>query len=156
VYDILREEDHEYSSSVYPIAHDLYGIPTAPRTAFRPLEGEEFLEIPVATVNLLGKNRPCGGGGYFRLLPYGVSRWSIARVNRRDRIPCVFYCHPWEFDADQPRFHEASLKSQFRHYLNIGLMQGRVSRLLGDFAWGRIDDIFLGSHEFACVPIQNI
>ena len=142
-YDILREEGYAYSSSIYPIAHDLYGIPDAPRGPFHPIEGSAFLEIPITTVRWLGRNRPCGGGGYFRLLPYRVSQWSIARVNRVDRMPCVFYCHPWEFDVDQPRIRGASAKSRFRHYLNIRRMPDRVARLLRDFAWERMDRVFL-------------
>jgi hypothetical protein len=78
-------------------------------------------------------------------MPYPISRWSIARVNRTEQRPCVFYCHPWEFDPQQPRFHEAPLKSQVRHYLNLAAMEARVARLLKDFAWGRIDEIFLAS-----------
>jgi polysaccharide deacetylase family protein (PEP-CTERM system associated) len=150
VYEILGEEGYRYSSSIYPIVHDLYGVPDAPRTAFSPISGSDLLEVPVATVKLWGANRPCGGGGYFRLLPYRVSRWSIARVNRTDRMPCVFYCHPWEFDVGQPRFSNAPFKSRLRHYLNISQMSDRVSRLLRDFSWGRIDNIFMGASE--CEP----
>ena len=145
-FEILAEEGYDYSSSIYPIEHDLYGMPGAPRTAFRPMEDRDFVEIPVATVRLFDKNRPCGGGGYFRLLPYEVSRWCIRRVNHLDQMPCVFYCHPWEIDVDQPRLSEAPLKSRFRHYLNIGAMEQRIARLLQDFRWGRIDEIYLGSH----------
>jgi polysaccharide deacetylase family protein (PEP-CTERM system associated) len=155
VYEILAEEGYKYSSSIYPIAHDLYGVPDAPRAAFFPVNGSELLEIPVATVKLWGANRPCGGGGYFRLLPYRVSRWSIARVNRTDQMPCVFYCHPWEFDVGQPRISNAPLKSRLRHYLNINLMSGRVSRLLRDFSWGRIDDIFVGASEIEPAKIEG-
>jgi len=142
-YEILAEEGYVYSSSIYPIAHDLYGMPTAPRTPFHPLGMCEFVEIPVATVRLLGANRPCGGGGYFRLMPYALSRWLINRVNRLDAMPCVFYCHPWEFDIGQPRIKRASIKSQLRHHLNIGAMERRIARLLQDFTWGRIDEIYL-------------
>lgn len=142
-YDVLAEEDYEYSSSIYPISHDLYGMASAPRRPFRPLESEGFLEIPMTTVRLLNKNRPCAGGGYFRLLPYDVSRWCLQRVNTVDRMPCVFYCHPWEIDVDQPRIPRAPLKSRIRHYLNIGEMADRIARLLRDFSWGRIDDIYL-------------
>jgi len=146
-YEILAEEGYLYSSSIYPIAHDLYGMPTAPRTPFHPLAMCDFVEIPVATVRLLGGNRPCGGGGYFRLMPYALSRWLIDRVNRLDAMPCVFYCHPWEFDNGQPRIERASIKSQFRHYLNIGAMERRIARLVRDFAWGRMDDIYLVAGE---------
>jgi len=144
-YEVLAEEGYEYSSSIYPISHDLYGMESAPRTPFRPLNRDGFLEIPVTTVRLLNKNRPCAGGGYFRLLPYGVSRWCMRRVNKADRMPCVFYCHPWEIDVDQPRIKQAPLKSQLRHYLNIREMAPRIARLLQDFSWGRIDDIYLQS-----------
>ncbi len=143
VYEVLAEEGYDYSSSVYPIAHDLYGMPDAPRTPFRPIRSGDFLEIPIATVRLGGRNRPCGGGGYFRLMPYALSRWCIARVNLVDRMSCVFYCHPWEFDPDQPRISQAPLKSRIRHYLNLGIMENRVARLLQEFSWGRIDEIFL-------------
>jgi polysaccharide deacetylase family protein (PEP-CTERM system associated) len=142
-YEVLAEEGYDYSSSIYPVAHDLYGMPSAPRTPFHPIRASEFLEIPVATVRLLARNRPCGGGGYFRLMPYALSRWCMLRVNRVDRISCVFYCHPWEFDPDQPRLRHAPLKSRFRHYLNIGHMEHRVSRLLRDFSWGRMDEVYL-------------
>jgi polysaccharide deacetylase family protein (PEP-CTERM system associated) len=142
-YEVLAEEGYEYSSSIYPISHDLYGMESAPRTPFRPLGSGAFLEIPVATVRLLSKNRPCAGGGYFRLLPYDLSRWCMRRVNRVDGMPCVFYCHPWEIDVDQPRIAQAPLKSRFRHYLNTGKMAGRIARLLRDFSWGRIDEIYL-------------
>lgn len=144
-YEILAEEGYVYSSSIYPIVHDLYGMPTAPRTPFHPLGTSQFVEIPVATVRLLGANRPCGGGGYFRLMPYALSRWFINRVNRLDAMPCVFYCHPWEFDIGQPRVERASIKSQLRHHLNIGAMERRIARLLQDFAWGRIDEIYLAA-----------
>jgi polysaccharide deacetylase family protein (PEP-CTERM system associated) len=145
-YEVMHEEGYEYSSSVYPITHDLYGMPSASRTPFCPIPTSGFLEIPIATIRLLGSNRPCGGGGFFRLLPYAFSRWCLARVNDTDRSSCVFYCHPWEFDPDQPHVSQAPLKSRFRHYLNIGRMEQRVRWLLQDFAWGRIDEIYL-SHS---------
>jgi polysaccharide deacetylase family protein (PEP-CTERM system associated) len=142
-YEVLAEEGYEYSSSIFPISHDLYGMPSAPRTPFRPLGSDAFLEIPVTTIRLLNKNRPCAGGGYFRLLPYSASRWCMRRVNKVDRMPCIFYCHPWEIDVDQPRIAHAPLKSRFRHYLNIGKTADRIARLLRDFSWGRIDEIYL-------------
>src|ERR1051325_4852506 len=143
-YEILVAEGYEYSSSIYPISHDLYGTPHAPRRPFRPLDDEAFLEVPLATVRLLNKNRPCAGGGCFRLLPYAISQWSIRRLNNSDQMPCVFYCHPWEFDPEQPRVPGISLKSRVRHYTNLGAMEHRVNRLVRDFAWGRMDEGFLG------------
>jgi polysaccharide deacetylase family protein (PEP-CTERM system associated) len=141
-YEVLAEEGYEYSSSIYPVSHDLYGMPTAPRKPFRPIGAHAFLEIPVATVRLLGNNRPCGGGGYFRLFPYTMSRWCIRRVNRIDAMSCVFYCHPWELDMDQPRITLAPLKSRVRHYVNISAMEQRLARLLHDFSWSRIDKVY--------------
>lgn len=143
--DVLAEAGHDYSSSIYPIRHDLYGMPEAPRFAFRH-RGNGLLEIPVTTVELMNRKLPCGGGGYFRLFPYTFSRWAMARVNRVDGESCVFYFHPWEIDPEQPRPHQVTLKTRFRHYLNLGRMEQRLSRLLADFRWGRMDEVFLARH----------
>jgi polysaccharide deacetylase family protein (PEP-CTERM system associated) len=139
--DVLQETGHVYSSSIYPIRHDLYGMPEAPRFPFRVRPGA-ILEIPVTTVRLGERNYPCGGGGYFRLLPYGLYRKMLARVNETDRQPGLFYFHPWEVDPDQPRVQGAPLKSRFRHYLNLDSMYPRLERLLTDFRWGRMDEVF--------------
>ncbi len=139
--DVLQETGHVYSSSIYPIHHDLYGMPEAPRFPFR-FRPDGILEIPVTTVSIAGRNLPCGGGGYFRLLPYGAFRWALRRVNRADRQAGLFYFHPWEVDPGQPRVSGAPLKSRFRHYLNLDAMHGRLERLLGDFRWGRMDEVF--------------
>ncbi|MCM2312889.1 MAG: DUF3473 domain-containing protein, partial [Steroidobacteraceae bacterium] len=139
--DVLQETGHVYSSSIYPIRHDLYGMPEAPRFPFR-VRPDAILEVPVTTVQFAGRNYPCGGGGFFRLLPYGTFRWMLRRVNERDRQPGLFYFHPWEVDPGQPRVTGAPLKSRFRHYLNLGSMHGRLQRLLDDFDWGRMDEVF--------------
>jgi polysaccharide deacetylase family protein (PEP-CTERM system associated) len=139
--DVLAEAGHAYSSSIYPIRHDLYGMPEAPRFPFR-LRPDSILEIPVTTVQVGGRNFPCGGGGYFRLLPYGAFRWMLERVNESDRQPGLFYFHPWEVDPGQPRVEGAPLKSRFRHYLNLDSMHARLGRLLTDFRWGRMDEVF--------------
>lgn len=141
--DVLRETGHSYSSSIYPIRHDLYGMPEAPRFAFRASQNG-ILEIPVTTVQVLGQKLPCGGGGYFRLMPYAWSRWALRRVNSVDRQPGVFYMHPWEIDAAQPRVAKAGLRSRFRHYLNLHAMEPRLTRLLRDFRWERMDRVFSG------------
>jgi polysaccharide deacetylase family protein (PEP-CTERM system associated) len=140
-HDILQETGHRYSSSIYPIRHDLYGMPEAPRFAFRT-RPDSILEIPVTTVRIAGRNYPCGGGGYFRLLPYAMFRWMLRRVNEQDGQPGLFYFHPWEVDAAQPRIKNAPLKSRFRHYLNLDSMTRRLDRLLTDFSWGRMDEVF--------------
>jgi polysaccharide deacetylase family protein (PEP-CTERM system associated) len=142
---VLQETGHSYSSSIYPIRHDLYGMPEAPRFAFHPEQAPELLEIPVTTVQFGERKLPCGGGGWFRLLPYRVSHWALERVNRHDEQACVFYFHPWEIDPRQPRDHQVNLKTRFRHYLNLERMEGRLQRLLRDFEWGRMDQVFLSN-----------
>ena len=141
--NLLEEAGYLYSSSIYPVRHDHYGIPDAPRFAFYPNPTGKLLEVPITTVNLLGRNIPVGGGGYFRLWPYAVSRWFIQRVNEKDQRSAVFYFHPWEIDPDQPRPKGINLKVRFRHYLNLDLMEKRLTNLLNDFGWGRMDQIFL-------------
>ena len=141
--DELLESGHEYSSSIYPIHHDLYGMPEAPRFAFRHNGAAGLLEIPVTTVTIGSRKFPCGGGGYFRLFPYALSRWALQRVNHHDRQSAVFYFHPWEIDPDQPRQQGIGLKTRVRHYLNLSRTEARLERLLQDFAWGRMDEVFL-------------
>ncbi|OOG54278.1 XrtA system polysaccharide deacetylase [Polaromonas sp. C04] len=140
-FDSLVRAGYRYSSSVYPIQHDHYGMPDSPRFAHevRP----SLIEIPITTMRVLNRNLPSSGGGYFRLLPYALSRWMLGRVNERDREAGIFYFHPWEIDTGQPRIPGISRKTRFRHYVNISRMQGRLNRLLGDFKWGRMDHIFL-------------
>lgn len=140
-FAILEEEGYAYSSSVYPVRHDLYGMPEAPRFPFRPIAGHAFREFPITSVSRLGRNWPCGGGGWFRLLPYAISATAIRTVHADDRRACIFYFHPWEIDPGQPRQTGLSLKSRFRHYTSLGRMEGKLRRLLGDFAWDRMDRV---------------
>ena len=139
-HDCIAEAGYRYSSSVYPVKHDHYGIPDAPRFPWRLDNG--LVEVPITTLNMLGRNWPAGGGGFFRLLPYAVSRWQIARVNADDKRPAIFYFHPWELDPDQPRVTDATAKTQFRHYINLKRTAARLDRLLSDFSWGRADQVF--------------
>jgi polysaccharide deacetylase family protein (PEP-CTERM system associated) len=139
--ECIGEAGYRYSSSVYPIRHDHYGVPDGPRFAHETSPG--VLELPVATVRIFSANWPAGGGGYFRLLPYTISRWSIQRINTVDRKPAMFYFHPWELDPDQPRVQGPSAKSRFRHYLNLRRTKPRMRRLLADFCWDRVDRVFL-------------
>ncbi|MDO8770447.1 MAG: DUF3473 domain-containing protein [Burkholderiaceae bacterium] len=140
-FDCLARAGYRYSSSVYPIRHDHYGMPDSPRFAYEVRPG--LMEIPITTLRLLNRNLPSSGGGYFRLLPYALSRWMLGRVNSNDHESGVFYFHPWEIDAGQPRIAGISRKTRFRHYVNIGRMQDRLNLLLSDFKWGRMDHIFL-------------
>jgi polysaccharide deacetylase family protein (PEP-CTERM system associated) len=138
-YIELAEQGYTYSSSVAPVTHDHYGWREAPRFAFRPLPWSDLLEIPVTTAELGGKRLAAGGGGFFRVLPYGFSRWAIRQVNRREGRPAVFYFHPWEIDPGQPRVEGAPLKSRLRHYTNLHRMAYKLRQLVHEFAWGRMD-----------------
>jgi polysaccharide deacetylase family protein (PEP-CTERM system associated) len=142
--DTLERAGYRYSSSIYPVQHDHYGMPDAPRFAHQIRTG--LMEIPPTTLRLLNRNLPSSGGGYFRLFPYALSRWMLRQVNQRDAQPAIFYCHPWEIDADQPRVKGISAKTRFRHYVNIGRTERRLERLIQDFRWGRMDQIFLKDH----------
>ena len=143
--EALHTAGYRYSSSIYPIQHDHYGMPDAPRFAFYPHGPDGLLEVPVTTVRLMERNLPAGGGGYFRLLPYALSRWMMNRVNQADGQPAIFYFHPWELDPGQPRPAGVDAKSRFRHYVNLERMEGRIRALARDFEWDRMDRIFLGT-----------
>ncbi len=139
-FDVLVEAGYRYSSSVYPVRHDHYGMPDAPRFPYRPHPA--LVEIPVTTTRLFSNNVPTGGGGYFRFFPYKLSEWMIRRVNRLDGQPAIFYFHPWEIDPAQPRVPGAGLKTRFRHYVNLSRTEGRLAQLLRDFRWDRVDVAF--------------
>jgi polysaccharide deacetylase family protein (PEP-CTERM system associated) len=139
----LENAGYVYSSSIYPVRHDHYGMPDAPRFAHRPNGEGGILELPPTTLPLMGRNLPAAGGGWFRLLPYSMSRWMLRRVNVQDRAPCMFYFHPWEIDAGQPRQPGLSARTRFRHYVNLQRMPGRLRQLLKDFEWDRVDRVFL-------------
>ena len=144
-FDSLLRAGYRYSSSIYPIRHDHYGMPDSPRHVYQVRPG--LLEVPITTVRLFKRNFPSSGGGYFRLLPYELSRWMLNRVNSTERQPGIFYFHPWEIDTGQPRIAGISSKTRFRHYVNIGRTEKRLNRLLSDFSWGRMDQIFLGKEK---------
>ncbi len=151
-FDCLERAGYRYSSSIYPIRHDHYGMPDAPRFAHRVRSG--LLELPVTTARFFNRNWPASGGGYFRLLPYPLSRWLLQKVNELDRQAAIFYFHPWEIDAEQPRIPGISAKTRFRHYVNLQHTEGRLRRLLADFKWGRMDEVFLVDH--AQVPVGSV
>ena len=142
--DTLQRAGYRYSSSIYPIKHDHYGMPDAPRFSHQIRDG--LIEVPPTTLRMLNRNLPSSGGGYFRLFPYALSRWMLRQVNGQDHAPAVFYFHPWEIDGGQPRIQGIGLKTRFRHYVNINRMEPRLGRLLRDFRWGRMDHIFLPEH----------
>jgi polysaccharide deacetylase family protein (PEP-CTERM system associated) len=139
--DVLSETGHRYSSSIYPVKHDLYGIPDAPR--FRFAAGKsKITELPITTVPMFGRNWPFGGGGFFRLFPYALSKWGLSHVNKTERQSAIFYFHPWELDPGQPRLAGLSMRTRFRHYLNLDRFENRLNRLLAEFEWDRLDRVF--------------
>ena len=140
-FNVLREEGYLYSSSINPIAHDLYGMPDAPRVPFQP-DRNGFWEIPMTTVRAFGRNWPCSGGGYFRLLPGILYRLGLARVNGTEGRPGIFYFHPWEIDPDQPRIAGCGWKSRVRHYTNLSRMAADLDHILRVFAWDRMDRVY--------------
>jgi polysaccharide deacetylase family protein (PEP-CTERM system associated) len=140
---VLEEEGHLYSSSIYPVKHDLYGMPSAPRFSFSPENTRNLLEIPITTLQILNKNIPCGGGGFFRLYPYFLSKMAYKYLNSIEHQPGIFYFHPWEIDPDQPRQQNLPFKSRFRHYLNLNRVENRLNNLLNDFAWDTMQNVYL-------------
>lgn len=146
-HEILEEAGFCYSSSIYPVKHDLYGIPGAPRFMYQPLAGKPFREIPISTLNILDRNIPCGGGGFFRLYPYWFSKWAFSRLNNKELQSGIFYFHPWEIDPDQPRQKNLPMKTRIRHYLNLGAMESRLKNLLKDFNWDTMENVFLSNQD---------
>ncbi|OYW08994.1 MAG: polysaccharide deacetylase [Rhodospirillales bacterium 12-71-4] len=138
---ILAEEGYRYSSSVFPVKHDLYGAPDAPRGPHRP-HPDGVVELPMTTVRAFGRSLPCSGGGWFRLVPYRLFQAGLRRVNQVERRPGIFYFHPWEVDPEQPRVWQARRLSRFRHYTGLDSMVPRLDRLLRDFAWASMADVF--------------
>ena len=139
--DVLIEEGYQYDASIFPIHHDRYGIPDAPRHCHRiEREAGTIIEVPGSTVRIGGANLPIAGGGYFRLLPYAWTRWGITRVNAVDREPVVFYLHPWEIDPDQPRLR-VGRTTRLRHYTGLDKTLDRMARLVSDFRFDSIQSM---------------
>jgi polysaccharide deacetylase family protein (PEP-CTERM system associated) len=139
-FDVLIEEGFLYDASIYPVHHDRYGVPDAPREPHwidRPLG--RLREIPGSTVRVGSMNVPFGGGGYFRIAPYPLTRWAVRRLNTVERRPAMFYIHPWELDPDQPRLPAPAL-TRFRHYHNLKKTEARMRRLLREFRFGPVVD----------------
>ncbi len=142
-HEVLAETGYKYSSSVYPVVHDHYGLPDAPRHPYT-VESAGIREIPPSAVNILGRNIPISGGGYFRLFPLSLSKLLIERQQKQESHPYVFYFHPWELDPDQPRFPDAPRKARFRHYLNLDKFEGRLRDMLRTYKWDRMDEVYFG------------
>jgi len=136
--DVLLEEGYEYDASIFPIHHDRYGIPDAPRPIHRiAREAGEIVEVPGSTVRVGTANLPIAGGGYFRLFPYAWTKWGINRVNTIDQAPVVFYLHPWEIDPGQPRLG-VGRTTRFRHYTGLDKTLDRMARMVSDFRFDSI------------------
>ncbi|MFP7753829.1 XrtA system polysaccharide deacetylase [Thermodesulfobacteriota bacterium B35] len=135
--DILEELGFRYDSSIFPILHDNYGIPDAPRFEYR-LPGRKMMEYPISTALFLRQKVPVAGGGYFRLFPYWFTRIALKKINNQEKKPFIFYLHPWEVDPAQPKMKHASARSRFRHYNNLDKTEKRFARLLEDFEFGPI------------------
>lgn len=144
-HQVLADAGFKYSSSVYPVKHDLYGMPDAPRFMYEPLENNPFKEIPITTLPMVGRNWPCGGGGFFRFYPYRFSKWAFNVINHKEHQPGIFYCHPWEIDPNQPKQQGIGLKTKFRHYLNLDKMEARIVNLINDFSWDTMAHVFLNN-----------
>ncbi len=140
VYEVLVANGFKYSSSTYPIQHDLYGVPKWPR--FKHERPEGIIEIPIPTIKKSDQNVGIGGGGYFRLYPYWLSKKRIQRYMANESAPYSFYFHPWEIDNDQPKVKQANWKSKFRHYVNLSRMEGKLVSLIDDYNWVSMRDAY--------------
>ncbi len=145
--DILAEAGFQWDSSIFPIRHDRYGVPSSPTRPYRLIteQGRELVEIPLTTASVFGQRLPAAGGGYFRLYPYAVSRALFGRAARDGAG--IFYLHPWEVDPEQPRATGISALSRFRHYNNLDRCLSRLECLLGDFRFGTVSEALLGAAE---------
>ena len=139
-HQVLAEEGYAYSSSVAPLVHDHYGWADAPKYAYRPVAGSDLIELPITLADVAGR-KITTGGGFFRLFPAAITDRAVARANRDEHRPAVFYFHPWEVDPDQPRVARAPLKSRLRHYSRLGAMAGKLRGLVKRHDWGRVDAV---------------
>jgi polysaccharide deacetylase family protein (PEP-CTERM system associated) len=154
--DILAEEGFQYDSSIFPIRHDRYGIPGHQRF-FHVVNGNGHLsiaEVPLSTLRIAGINLPVAGGGYFRLLPYAITHLALLYLNRQEGQPAVVYFHPWEIDLDQPRI-QAGWISRFRHYTNLGRMEGKLRSLLANFSFAPIREVYAGSLNLPVTTLKS-
>lgn len=143
--DILCEEGFTWDSSIFPVHHDRYGMPGTPHEPYllQTPKGGTLTEFPLSTCPIGQYRLPIAGGGYFRLFPYGLSRWGLGKINKAGQ-PFIFYLHPWEIDTEQPRLKVKAF-SRFRHYNNLDKCMGRLERLLGDFRFGSVSDVLAGT-----------
>ncbi len=155
--EILAQQGFFYDSSVFPIRHDLYGMPQAPRFPFQwnCANGQSIYEIPLLTFQMIGWNFPVGGGGYLRIFPMRYTRWALQRIRDREHRPAVVYFHPWEIDSEQPRLH-GSWRSSFRHYFNLKRMESRLTALLSQRRFVPLGEYLRRTLERASLPQMDI
>ncbi|RPI77861.1 MAG: DUF3473 domain-containing protein [Desulfobacteraceae bacterium] len=162
--DILVEEGFDYDSSIFPIKHDIYGIPDVNRFvgAIRTAAGT-ILEFPLSTLRIkvanLEYNLPVAGGGYLRLLPVWFIKQALNHINRCERQSAVIYFHPWEIDPKQPRIKNAPLKSRLRHYLNLDKTTLKIKYLLHHFQFSPMSDVLKafgpGAGNHATIDLES-
>ena len=143
--DIIVEEGFLIDSSIFPIRHDIYGMPDAPRFPHwrSAADGSAVFEFPASTIRRFGNNWGVGGGGWMRFAPYQFTRWALQQINEKEQMPSMVYFHPWELDPDQPRI-PAPLRSRVRHYTNLSTVEGKLDCLLTDFRFSTLTDVSRG------------
>lgn len=153
--DILAELEFTYDSSIFPVRHDRYGIPGSPRWPYRiPTPKGTLIEFPPSTMDFMGYHLPVAGGGYFRLYPYGFTRFALARINNVEKKPFVFYLHPWEIDPEQPRV-QAGWLSTFRHYTNLKCCEKNLCQLMRDFKFTTIPKVLANTELLGDVNLYQ-
>jgi polysaccharide deacetylase family protein (PEP-CTERM system associated) len=154
--DVVSEAGFHYDSSLFPVRHDRYGIPGAPRGPYRlrTPAGGLLVEVPPSTVILWRWAVPVAGGGYLRLYPEAFTHWAIRRLNERDAMPANIYVHPWEVDPEQPRMAGLSWKSRVRHYINLGTTLGKLRRLFRTHRFGPLGEIVKHSDDFEEIQLH--
>jgi polysaccharide deacetylase family protein (PEP-CTERM system associated) len=150
--DVLVEVGFTYDSSIFPVLHDRYGIPGAPRKLHRARtpQGRTIVEFPPSTMKLGPAILPVGGGGYLRIYPDSVTHWAIGRLNRREAMPAVVYIHPWEVDPEQPRI-KASRLSRFRHYSGLKKTASTLRSIMKRYAFGPMRQVIRHTDGFGLV-----
>lgn len=150
--DVLCELGFRYDSSIFPIRHDVYGIPDAPTRpgVMTAPSGGSIVEFPMSTARIAGVKLPVSGGGYFRLLPYWLTRSGLRQLNRHEQRPFVFYLHPWEVDPGQPAI-KTRLLSRLRHYTNLGRTEQRLRRLVTEFRFAPVSQVLA---DLGLLPVR--
>jgi len=153
--DALAEEGFTIDSSIFPVRHDLYGMPGGKRFPYweNTPGGKRIFEFPPSTIRLVNNNWAVGGGGYLRLLPYPLTFWAIRHLNNIENQPAMVYFHPWELDPSQPRVSSIPLRSRLRHYVSLNTTENKIERLLNNFRFDSISEVCSGLKFYHTKPI---